>query len=192
MEDVPQIEFSERIAAQYIRLLLTTLSLPTRHDQLRHLIRRIQHLPPSRNLARRAAVARRHVQRRVLGEEVPRPQEQRHGLCGHDGEVFWGWEVRDAEGVPEHDVGVVDGGVFVGDPLGDAAGGLAGGLWDVPAGRVDLLVVVCGFVSWEHGRDGRESLHLVTWTACLAKPARFHTSDPSLGRSFGTSLLTSL
>lgn len=37
-----------------------------------------------------------------------------------------------------------------------------------------------------------KSLHLVTCTACLAKPARFHTNDPSLGRSFGTSLLTSL
>ena len=35
-------------------------------------------------------------------------------------------------------------------------------------------------------------LHLVTWTACLAKPARFHTRLPSLGIKLGTSLLTSL
>jgi hypothetical protein len=33
--------------------------------------------------------------------------------------------MRDAKGVPEDDVGVVDRGVAVGDPFGDAAGRLA-------------------------------------------------------------------
>ncbi len=53
--------------------------------------------------------------------------------------------MRDAEGVPEHDVGVFD--VFVrvrGDPFGETEGGLAGGLGDVSAGGVELVVLVCG------------------------------------------------
>jgi len=50
--------------------------------------------------------------------------------------------MRDAECVPEHDVGVVDTGVAVGDPFGDSARGLARGLGDVPSGGEDLLVVV--------------------------------------------------
>jgi hypothetical protein len=56
--------------------------------------------------------------------------------------------VRDAEGVPENDVGVGDvcGGVR-GDPGWDALGGLARGLWDVAAGGVDLGVVVWSDVS---------------------------------------------
>ncbi len=33
---------------------------------------------------------------------------------------------------------------------------------------------------------------MVTCTACLANPARFHTSEPSLGSNRGTSRLTSL
>jgi len=46
--------------------------------------------------------------------------------------------------MPEDDVGVLNRGVPVGDPFGDSAGGLTGGLWDVAAGGVELLVVVCG------------------------------------------------
>ena len=49
----------------------------------------------------------------------------------------------DAEGVPEHDVGVNDVGGGVGcDPSGDALRGLAASLRDVAAGGVDLGVVV--------------------------------------------------
>jgi hypothetical protein len=44
----------------------------------------------------------------------------------------------------------------------------------------------------DYGDVGLEDLHLVTCTACLAKPARFHTRLPSFGRRGGTSRLTSL
>ena len=51
--------------------------------------------------------------------------------------------MRDAEGVPEDDVGVVNvlvGGV--GDPLRETLGRLAACLGDVPAGGVNLVVGV--------------------------------------------------
>lgn len=50
--------------------------------------------------------------------------------------------MSDAEGVPEHDVGVVDRGIAISDPFWNAAGGLARGLRDVAAGGEDLVVVV--------------------------------------------------
>ena len=53
--------------------------------------------------------------------------------------------MRDAECVPKHDVGVFD--IFVrvgGDPFGEAEGRGTGGLWDVAAGGVELVVLVCG------------------------------------------------
>ena len=53
--------------------------------------------------------------------------------------------MRDAEGVPEDDVGVNEVGGGVGfDPGGDALGGGAGGLRDVAARGVELCVVVWG------------------------------------------------
>jgi hypothetical protein len=53
--------------------------------------------------------------------------------------------VGDAKGVPEHDVGIVDGFVLrVEDPGGEAMGGGSGGLRDVAAGGVDLFVGVYG------------------------------------------------
>lgn len=56
--------------------------------------------------------------------------------------------MRDAERVPEHDVGVVDAGVAVlFDPFWQAGGGDAGGLGDVSACGVQLVVFVCGVVS---------------------------------------------
>jgi hypothetical protein len=100
-------------------LLFTTLSLPTSNDQLRHLIRSIKHLALTSNLTRCAAIAGRYVQRRVLGEEVSGPEEKRHWFGRHDGKVFWGWEVSDAECVPEDDVSVVDGGIAIRDPFWD-------------------------------------------------------------------------
>ena len=51
--------------------------------------------------------------------------------------------MRDTEGVPENDVGVLDvlvGGLF--DPFGEAAGGVARGLGHVAAGGVELIVAV--------------------------------------------------
>ena len=108
--------------------------------------------------------------------------------------------MRQAKSVPQHDVLVVEVCVWVcGDPGGDALGGLAGGLGDVAAGGVELAVFV-----WRPGVSGVNrmakvpvgqpfgDLHLVTCTACLAKPARFQTRLPSLGRRGGTSRLTSL
>lgn len=88
--------------------LLFTTRLPARNHQLRHLIRSIQYLLLVRHLARRTAIARRDIQGRIAREEIPRSKEQRHGFCRHDGEVLRGGEMRDAERVPEDDVGVVD------------------------------------------------------------------------------------
>lgn len=68
---------------------------------------------------RRARIARRHIQRWVLQEEIPGPEQQSHWLSRHDRIVFRGWEMRDTKGVPEHNVGVVDALVAVlGDPFG--------------------------------------------------------------------------
>lgn len=70
-----------------------------------------------------------------------------HRLSRHDGEVLGRREVRQPEGVPEHDVGVGDAGVWRGgDPRRQALRGLAGGLGHVAAGRVELVVRVCGVV----------------------------------------------
>jgi hypothetical protein len=58
--------------------------------------------------------------------------------------------MRDAKGVPEHDIGVVE--VFVrvgGDPGRDALRGFAGGLGDVTAGWVKLGVVVWGGLAYD-------------------------------------------
>jgi hypothetical protein len=78
-------------------------------------------LPPGRNVTRRPRKARRDIQGRIPEEEMARPQQQRHGLGGHDGEVLRGREMGEAEGVPEDDVGVGDVLRRVrGDPRGDA------------------------------------------------------------------------
>ena len=66
----------------------------------------------------------------------------------------------DAESVPDDDVGVVEAFVRVGgDPSGEAGRGGAGGLGDVAAGWVELVVCVLGGMSavgygWR-GRNGR-------------------------------------
>lgn len=129
---------------------LPTLLTPTTVPSLlpeRHPAQPIDEAHPLPRPARDAAVARRHVQARVPGEEVPGPQQQRHRLGRHDGEVLRRGEVHDAEGVPQDDVRVVDGLGRVGlDPGGQALRGVAGGLRDVAAGRVDLVVGVCGSV----------------------------------------------
>lgn len=66
-----------------------------------------------------------------------------HRLRGHDGEVLGRGEVRQPEGVPEHDVLLVQGcRGRGGDPGGQALRGRAGGLRDVAAGGVELGVVV--------------------------------------------------
>lgn len=106
-------------------LLFTTARITSRNNQLRHLIRSIEDLALSGDLAGGAAVAGRNIESWVSEEEVSRTEEQGHGLGGHDGEILWGGEVSDAESVPEHDVSVVDRGVAVSDPFWDTAGGLA-------------------------------------------------------------------
>ena len=40
-------------------------------------------------LARHAAIARRNIQAWISCEEVAGPEQQRHRLSGHDGEVLW-------------------------------------------------------------------------------------------------------
>jgi hypothetical protein len=49
---------------------------------------------------RHTGVAGRYIEAWVSGEEVARPEKQGHGLCRHDGEIFWAWEVCDSERVP--------------------------------------------------------------------------------------------
>lgn len=91
------------------------------------------------NLTRRPRKTRRHIQRGIFSEEIPGPQQQGHGLRGHDGVILRAGEMGDAKGVPEDDVGVGDVGAGVGgDPFGKAARGVAGGLRDVAPGGVDL------------------------------------------------------
>jgi hypothetical protein len=105
--------------------LLLTTRFPTSDNQLRHLIRSIQYLLLIRNLARRTAIARWDVESWVPRKEIPWSQQQCHGFCRHDREVLGGREMRDAKCVPEDNVGIVDRGVAVGDPFGDASGRLA-------------------------------------------------------------------
>jgi hypothetical protein len=70
-----------------------------------------------------------------------------HRLRRHYGEVFGRREMRQPEGVPQHDVCVVEVCGRVGcDPGWEALGGLAGGLGDVTAGGMELGVVVWGIV----------------------------------------------
>lgn len=52
--------------------------------------------------------------------------------------------MRDAEGVPEHDVGIFDALVtMVGHPFRQALRGLARGLGDMATCGMDLVVLVC-------------------------------------------------
>ena len=55
--------------------------------------------------------------------------------------------MRDAEGMPEHDIGVFDWGAAVGYPFWDTTGWFTRGLGDVPACGKNLFVVVWGEVS---------------------------------------------
>lgn len=108
---------------------------------------------PRQDLTRRPSPAGRHIEGGILLEEVPRPQQQGHGLGRHDGKVLRGGEMDDAKGVPEHDVSVDDALVRVGgNPLWEARRGVAGGLRHMAAGRVDLGVVVYD------GRKGKEKV----------------------------------
>lgn len=142
--------------------LLGTTTSATLASTYARALRILRHVrpPPGGNLTRPTRIARRHVQRGILCEEMPRPQQHRHRLRRHDGEVLWRGKVRQPKRVPEHDVRVVDGGGGVrGDPGGEVCvcgvGG-AGGLRDVTAGRMDLGVGVWwrGLVGGEAGLSG--------------------------------------
>ena len=56
--------------------------------------------------------------------------------------------MREAECVPEHDVRVVNRGVFVCYPFWNSAGGLTGRLGYVAAGGINLLIVVYKMLDW--------------------------------------------
>jgi hypothetical protein len=77
------------------------------------------------HLRRGNGVARRHIHAGIVCEEVSRPQQQRHGLHRHNGEVLGRGDVCHAKCVPEHDVGVFRFGCPVSDPFGETLGGLA-------------------------------------------------------------------
>jgi hypothetical protein len=102
-------------------LRFTTLRLTSRNNQLRHFIRSIKNLPLIRNLTRGTAITRRDIERRILGKEIPRSKQQRHGFCRHDGKVLRRWEMRDAECMPEDNIRILNRGLAIGDPFRDAA-----------------------------------------------------------------------
>lgn len=106
------------------RIPTRATALPTKR-QLTNLIMLIQRTLLLSHLRRGNGVARRHVHAGVVCEEISRPQQERHGLDGHDGEVLGRGDVCHAKGVPEHDVGVFRLGCAVGDPFGETLGGLA-------------------------------------------------------------------
>lgn len=95
------------------------------------------------DLARGTCIAGGNIQRGVSQEEVAWSQQQRHGLRRHDGEIFRGWEMSQAKGVPQNNVfiGNVLGRVGV-NPQGQALRWLARGLGHVAASRMDLVVRV--------------------------------------------------
>jgi hypothetical protein len=94
---------------------------------------------------RHTAIARPHIQTRIPREEISWSQQQRHRLCRHDRKVFWRREVRDAEGMPEYDVGIDEVGGRIGlNPCGYTLRGLARRLGDVSACGMDLGIVVWG------------------------------------------------
>src|SRR5579871_3888226 len=55
-----------------------------------------------------------HVQRGVRIEKPNRPERETGPLDRHDRPVLGAWQMMAAEGVPEHDVGVLDGPVRLG------------------------------------------------------------------------------
>ena len=71
--------------------------------------------------------------------------------------------MRDAERMPEDNVGVLDALVAViSDPFWQSFAGLAGCLRDVTACWVELVVLVCSCQLSETGYEARRVLHLVT------------------------------
>lgn len=110
--------------------------------------------------------------------------------------------MRDAEGVPDDNVGVVDAGVAVGcDPGWETYGGNVrvsfeglfvedageGRAMDLPCEGLPEFCGTClpaGYFS--------SSAYLVTCKACLANPARSQTRLPSFGIKPGISLDTNL
>lgn len=70
--------------------------------------------------------------------------------------------MREAKGVPEDNVGVINGGGWTGffDPHGETLGGLAGGLRDVSACGVDLVVGVYIYLLATDGFEGGETYNL--------------------------------
>lgn len=98
-----------------------------------------------RNLTGCRTIRRRHIQCRILEEEIPWSQQQRHRLRRHNRIVFRGREMRDAKGVPEHDIGVVD--AFIAmrrHPRRESLRRLARRLGHMPTSGVDLVVLVWG------------------------------------------------
>jgi hypothetical protein len=66
--------------------------------------------------------------------------------------------MRDAECVPENNICVVDGCIFVGNPFGDTTGWFTRGLRNVTAGRVYLLVIIWEVLAWAKG--DKEGTHI--------------------------------
>src|SRR5215472_15984333 len=94
-------------------------TLPSRFSALlRSLVPRSSGAPGSTAVAapgvssmpvtRPAAMAGRHVQGRVGAEEAERPEGEVDPLNRHDRPVLGPRDVMAAEGVPQHDVGVLD------------------------------------------------------------------------------------
>lgn len=113
IHDVPWIPFGSNINPS----TPVKQSTATSHNHTRHILPTTSPLP-SEHLTRRPRKARRHIQCRIPGEEVSRPQQHRHRLSRHDREILWAGEMDNAKGVPEHDIGVGDVlGRLIRDPL---------------------------------------------------------------------------
>lgn len=110
-------------------------------------------------MRRRPGVAGWNVEDRILAEEVAWAQKQGHRFSWHDGEILRGREMSDSKRVPQDDVRVVNGAVwscFL-NPGGEAVGGFTGGLWNVAAGWVKLVIGIWKMSVSIHvfrGRDG--------------------------------------
>ena len=74
-------------------------------------------IPSRRDLTRSATVAWRYVKCRIAREEVSGFEMQSDGLHWHHREILGGRKMVDAEGVPKHNIGIVNTLIAVGlDP----------------------------------------------------------------------------
>lgn len=113
------------------------------HHSTHSILHLVAPVGPGGNLAWSAGKRRRNVHTRIGREEIAWAQEDTHWLRGHDWVVFRGRKVDEAERMPEDNVGVIETAIGIGcNPRRNALGRLPGGLGNVSASGVDLIVRV--------------------------------------------------